>query len=271
MKSWIVALAAALALASQSLALRRQGVQPWQSPAGQACFERWIEQAMRRLNDYDGSEEFNSRKPWRINQHGLVEGNERYGPRASGPPADWARHENKYHWMWEHYLVDAEAKWRAPDWNGAQVPPLRDYVLRCLEGGALPQDTVRTLTLQVAADRAWTSTGIELRAGDVVRIEATGVVEASASDDARTLFHRVPPEGRPEFQPNLPQPLLPALVMLGRIGDGPVLPIGRLVTRLAAGAPYGTGTLSLGINDDVLGDNSGAWTVTITVLAPDDK
>jgi hypothetical protein len=47
-------------------------MEPWQTPEGRACIEKWISAAMAKLNAYDGSEDFNARKPWRINQYGLV-------------------------------------------------------------------------------------------------------------------------------------------------------------------------------------------------------
>jgi hypothetical protein len=75
----------------------------------------------------------------------------------------------------------------------------------------------------------------------------------------------VPPSGRAEFHSHLPQAFLPALSLLGRIGNGPVVPVG-LGVRMLAAPPYGSGELFLGINDDGVGDNSGAWTVRITIL-----
>lgn len=122
----------------------------------------------------------------------------------------------------------------------------------------------RTVTVQVPANRAWTSTGISLASGQLVQIEATGTVEASSPSDARVFYHQVPPEGRRERHSEKPAPLLPALALLGRIGDGPVLLIGASA-QFYAGLPYGTGELQLGINDDLLADNSGSWTVRITV------
>jgi len=45
-----------------------------------------------------------------------------------------------------------------------------------------------------------------------------------------------------------------------------VLPVGKYVDRLTAGSPCGSGELFLGINDDNVNDNSGAWKVRITVF-----
>ena len=95
---------------------------------------------------------------------------------------------------------------------------------------------------------------------------ARGTVEAVPPSDTRAFFHRVPPEGRPERQSNKPQPLMPALVMLARIGNGPVMEAGTRA-EFPGGDPYGTGELQLGINDDNVADNSGAWSVRVTVAA----
>src|SRR5207237_5765023 len=51
---------------------------PWDTPQGRACFERWIAYAMAKLNAYKGGEQFNARKPWSINQYGILAGNPRF-------------------------------------------------------------------------------------------------------------------------------------------------------------------------------------------------
>lgn len=130
---------------------------------------------------------------------------------------------------------------------------------------AWAQEPPRTVTVEVPANRAWTRTGVVVEPGTAVRIEATGAVEAAGSEDRRAFYHQVPPEGRGEMFGYLPQPLLPALMLVGRLGDGPVVPVGRQVARLPGGPPYGSGELLLGINDDVVDDNAGAWRVTITL------
>jgi hypothetical protein len=122
----------------------------------------------------------------------------------------------------------------------------------------------RPVSVDVAANRAWNRTGIFLGAGNSVVIEASGTIDAVPPNDQRPFFHRVPPEGRPERQPNKPQPFLPSLVLLARIGNGPVMEVGARA-EFPAGDPYGTGELQLGINDDFVDDNSGSWNVRITV------
>ncbi len=123
---------------------------------------------------------------------------------------------------------------------------------------------VRTTNVDVPANRAWTRTGIYLNPGSTVLLEARGSIEAVSSSDTRGSFHRVPPEGRSERQINKPQPLLPALALLARIGNGPVLEAGARA-EFPVGDPYGAGELQLGINDDNVADNSGSWSVRVTV------
>jgi len=126
----------------------------------------------------------------------------------------------------------------------------------------------QTATITVPANQSWTKTGIYLNPGSTVRIEASGVIEAVPPSDTRPLFHNVSPSGRPERQSNKPQPNMPALVMLAKIGDGPVLEAGARA-QFGAGGQNGTGELLLGINDDYVADNTGSWTVQVTVTNGD--
>ena len=106
--------------------------EPWQPPDGPGCFEQWISEFSRIVNRYDGSDEFNSRKPWRINQYGLFVGKK---IQSNYEPDDWVRYgANRYQWMWGHY--DSELQW--PDWknsnfNQAGLPGLRYFVRACIK------------------------------------------------------------------------------------------------------------------------------------------
>jgi hypothetical protein len=118
--------------------------------------------------------------------------------------------------------------------------------------------------VQVPATQFWTATGVTLREGMEVEITATGLIEATPESDKRPFFHRVPPEGRAERVKQVPHPKLPALGMLGRIGEGPVFYVGA-GSQFTVTASSGSGALFLGINDDVVEDNSGEWQAKITV------
>jgi hypothetical protein len=106
---------------------------PWDSAAGPNCFERWIQEATARLNAYNGTDDFNTRKPWSINQYGLIEGNPQFGPTSVAAPDDFgAYNNNKYWYMWDGFPQDSIWEYKDENWQGAQVPPLRAFVLRCI-------------------------------------------------------------------------------------------------------------------------------------------
>jgi hypothetical protein len=111
-----------------------QSPMPWESAAGRACFEQWIAEVERRMNAYDGGRDYNLRKPWKINQYGLLEGNPRYGPTSVAPPDDfWKRDNNRYWYIWDHWYSPTQT-WgpQKPFLRGASIPHVRPYVLRCL-------------------------------------------------------------------------------------------------------------------------------------------
>jgi hypothetical protein len=128
----------------------------------------------------------------------------------------------------------------------------------------------KIIDLQIPANRDWVPTGVILKPGEEVRVQASGTVEAAGSKETRIFYHQVPPTGRDEFQGVNPQPLYPALSLIGKVGEGPVLLIGGFM-RWFAGGPYGSGELVLGINDNIINNNSGAWQVRITVFSQPDN
>ena len=106
----------------------------------------------------------------------------------------------------------------------------------------------------VSADVAWNDTGIDVRAGQTVYFEATGQVRWGKD-------RRDGPEGERNSpnNPNRPMGNRNAAALIGKIGNdmffigdetGPV--------RMRS-----SGRLYLGINDDVLTDNSGNFRVVI--------
>ena len=60
--------------------------EPWETPEGRACIDRWVTDSMSRLNRYQGNAQFNSRKPWSINKYGVLEGHHPGGPVSNGAP-----------------------------------------------------------------------------------------------------------------------------------------------------------------------------------------
>lgn len=110
--------------------------------------------------------------------------------------------------------------------------------------------------LIVPATRRWTNTGVNVRAGDVVRIESAGTVQLSG-DAADTSSPGGAGSGR--RAPSAPMPDRPAGGLIARIGNSDPLFVGADST-LRANA---SGRLYLGVNDDELGDNRGEFRVKI--------
>ncbi|MFE3226984.1 hypothetical protein [Nocardia sp. NPDC059228] len=106
--------------------------QPWETPQGQACIEKWIAVSMAKLNAFDGSPEFNARKPWSINQYGVLEGGP-HGPHSTHAPDDFPEHgNNKYWWMWDHMVpVGPFGTWASPDWEAAHIESIQSFVKTC--------------------------------------------------------------------------------------------------------------------------------------------
>jgi serine/threonine protein kinase len=119
--------------------------------------------------------------------------------------------------------------------------------------------------LKVPANKFWTSTGIQLVAGMEVEIRASGIVDAAPPEMMRPYYSQVPPEGREERVAQVPQPSLPGLCLLGKSGAS-VFFVGK-ECRFTVDATR-VGELQLGINDDIVEDNSGEWTVRIRTKEP---
>jgi hypothetical protein len=113
--------------------------------------------------------------------------------------------------------------------------------------------------IAVYAYRQWQSTGIDLAPGDQVRIRASGEWQYSPY----VGLHGPEGGGRPVTVDTYPMPRLDGGVLLGRVGEaGEVFYVGRGTTWFAESP----GRLYLRINDDLLGDNAGALTVSVDVI-----
>ena len=106
--------------------------EPWATPQGRACIDKWANEAMRRINSHKGSSDFNARKLWFINRYGVLNGNPKYGPTSTAAPDDFRQYgNNKHRYMWRYWHV-ASGYWRWPEWRAAGVPHIRPYVLSCI-------------------------------------------------------------------------------------------------------------------------------------------
>lgn len=109
---------------------------PWQTSAGRACLEQWIDEAVTRLNAHHGTDEFNVRKPWTINRFGVLEANPAHSSQPVYPPHNLSHYNNNRYWyIWDQYHYHQwhpKAGWSLPEWNAAGIPPLRENVMNCV-------------------------------------------------------------------------------------------------------------------------------------------
>jgi len=112
--------------------------------------------------------------------------------------------------------------------------------------------------ITVSPKQAWTATGLTVRKGEVLGINATGEVQLSTdTNDIATPFGSK--SGRKAT--NAPVPNAPAGALIGRIGaNGQPFAIGSGVQVPMPAA----GQLFLGVNDDGYEDNQGEFRVDIT-------
>ena len=125
------------------------------------------------------------------------------------------------------------------------------------EGGR-PPGGLRERTVSVQARQAWTDTGIDLRRGQQIYLNASGEIRWG------TGGRKDGPEGENNspYNQGRPIPNRPAGALIGRVGDSDA--------PFFAGSergPYemrGSGRLYLGVNDDYLQDNSGTFRVVVS-------
>jgi hypothetical protein len=114
---------------------------------------------------------------------------------------------------------------------------------------------MRERELDVSARTQWTDAGVNVRAGQTIYFESDGRVRWGSD-------RRDGPEGENNSprNPNRPIPSRPAAALIGRIGDDAPFFIGNDPNGIRVRS---SGPLFLGINDDVLEDNSGAFRVKV--------
>lgn len=124
----------------------------------------------------------------------------------------------------------------------------------------LPAPVPTPGTVSVTANQPWTPTGITVAKGQQVRFESGGQIQLSPdpNDSATTGGSKL---GRRLTAGPMPGNLAGALI--GRVGSGRAFGIGDQAGPLTM---PDAGMLFLGVNDDNVGDNSGAFTVTVTPL-----
>jgi hypothetical protein len=112
----------------------------------------------------------------------------------------------------------------------------------------------RELMVSVTARDAWTNTGIDVRAGDTLSFVTEGTINWGPG-------RRDTAAGEPNSPYNQARPIgnRPAGALIGRIGNDTFF-IGAEEGAFRART---SGRLYLGINDDFLTDNSGAFSVRV--------
>jgi hypothetical protein len=108
----------------------------------------------------------------------------------------------------------------------------------------------------VAGNQQWTPTGLVMRQGDRLTINATGEVRLS-NDSADLASPTGSRAGR--TSPNSPIPAVPTGALIARVGNSAPFPLGD---RMTVTMPS-NGQLFLGINDDHVGDNDGGFRVQV--------
>ena len=112
-------------------------------------------------------------------------------------------------------------------------------------------------SISVDARQAWTDTGITVNQGDHVMFQASGQIQFG-----RYAGQAADPNGNAaERRANYPDPTAPVGALIGRVGNSAPFGIGTQTQPLPMPA---SGRLMLGINDNDLSDNSGAFTVIVT-------
>jgi hypothetical protein len=121
--------------------------------------------------------------------------------------------------------------------------------------GAATASTPGAVT--VAANTAWTGTGITVKKGDRVSFQASGQIQYAVGGGAPAG-----PDGNGNVtNPRFPVAAMPVGGLIGKVGTSAPFPIGANTQPITMPAD---GRLMLGINDTEFADNSGSFSVVVT-------
>jgi hypothetical protein len=124
-----------------------------------------------------------------------------------------------------------------------------------LNGSGRPSG-MREREVTVDAARGWSDSGVAVRAGQTIYVTATGRVRWGPGRQDGPAGERSSPRNE-----SRPMPNRPAAALIGRVGDSAdYFFIGEDTAGIRV---RDSGRLYLGINDDFLQDNSGAFRVTV--------
>jgi Ca2+-binding EF-hand superfamily protein len=124
--------------------------------------------------------------------------------------------------------------------------------------GTATASAAGTRTVTVNSQQRWTDTELVVRAGDVITFNSSGQIQMS--DNAQDVAGPAGALSR-RMAPDAPISGIFAGALIGQIGGFPAFAIGdqRSITAPVSGRLY------LGVNDDHLPDNRGAFNVTVGV------
>jgi hypothetical protein len=143
--------------------------------------------------------------------------------------------------------------------GGETVPGGEDGIVRARNRTARAREGRPGRMITVSATTRWTDSGIDVAAGDVISFSVAGTV--SLGDDRSLGAEGDLDAAAPA--PRRPMPDRPAGALIGRIGTSPddtfFIGAERLPFRVRT-----SGRLFLGVNDDTLDDDDGAFQVAVT-------
>jgi hypothetical protein len=124
---------------------------------------------------------------------------------------------------------------------------------------AISEPDVPSGAIRVPGNSRWVATNVSVRRTDRVAFATTGQVQLSTDAEDKAS-----PAGslKGRRADNSPAPSLLAGALIGRVGNSAPFAIGNQTEALPMPAD---GQLFLAVNDDEVGDNQGAFAVTLTV------
>jgi hypothetical protein len=162
----------------------------------------------------------------------------------------------------------ATVRWRDSSGNTRDIPisqvsriylnPASAFTAYNYSRGTAPVGTAGLApgAIRVNANQAWTSSGVTVRRGDMVRFSTTGQIQFGTGADQTAT-----PDGNDTVRnPAFPVPALPVGALIGRVGNSQPFAIGSNASAIQMPA---AGTLMLGINDNEPADNSGFFSVVV--------
>jgi hypothetical protein len=151
--------------------------------------------------------------------------------------------------------LTVEASGGTRDISSAEVARVYIATGSATSGAVATTGNVNTIT--VPANTQWTSTNVQVKDGERVDFAVSGAVRFSPNE---ADWSQPAGQKTQKMGPGAPLQTAPKGALLGRIDNGQPFYIGdQRSVRMPA-----SGTLHLGVNDDLVSDNSGEYHVSVT-------